>query len=90
MGKFKDFSFEQERRRGRKRTKGGEKKERMTYWLDPRVIDKVLAYAHWTPGATISSTVEEALRLFFQGKRVKGLPPELRKKREEARARKRG
>lgn len=89
MSKFKDFSFEEkEVKRPLKSVKGGEKKERMTYWIDPRLIDKVQAYAHWTPGATISSTVEQALKEFFMGKRVRRLPPELQKKRDEAKARK--
>lgn len=90
MSKFKDFSFEGEDKPRRQRAKGGKKRERMTYWLDPQLIDKVQAYAHWTPGATISNTVEQALKIFFRGKRVKALPPELQKKREEARARKKG
>ncbi|MFQ6675566.1 MAG: hypothetical protein ACE5LH_04380 [Fidelibacterota bacterium] len=89
MGKFKNFSFDEKPqtvlgRRGR----SPERKERMTYWLDPELIDKVQAYAYWTPQATISSTVEQALREFFRGRRVKPLPPDLQRKRDAAKARK--
>ncbi|MFQ6615226.1 MAG: hypothetical protein ACE5HZ_00475 [Fidelibacterota bacterium] len=89
MGKFKEFSFEERNfvTRG-KRGKSPERKERMTYWLDPDLIDTVQAYAHWTPHATISSTVEQALKEFFQDKRVRPLPPDLQRKRDAAKARK--
>lgn len=89
MSKFKDFSFDEEKvRKPARSVQAPEKKERMTYWLNPRLIDKVQAFAHWTPGATISSTVEQALTEFFRGKKVKPLPPELQRKRDQARARK--
>jgi len=89
MSKFKDFSFEEKKKETAvKLVKAVGKKERMTYWLEPTLIDKVQAYAHWTPGATISSTVEQALREFFKGKRIRTLPPELQRKRDQARARK--
>ncbi|MFQ6673414.1 MAG: hypothetical protein ACE5GH_01360 [Fidelibacterota bacterium] len=89
MPKFRNFSFEEKKIQSlRKPVRTAEKKERMTYWLDPDLIDKVQAYAHWTPDATISNTVEQALRDFFKGKRVKALPPELQKKRDQAKARK--
>lgn len=89
MGKFKEFSFDEKNlTSGDKRGKSPERKERMTYWLDPELIDMVQAYAHWTPAATISSTVEQALKDFFQGRRVKPLPPDLQRKRDAAKARK--
>ena len=89
MSKFKDFSFEPKKSKSTlKSIRPVDKKERMTYWLAPDLIDTVQAYAHWTPGATISSTVEQALTEFFARKRVKPLPPELQKKRDEAKAKK--
>jgi len=89
MNKFKNFSFNDKEEKPRKKeVKAAVKKERMTYWLDPSLIDKVQAYAHWIPGATISSTVEQALKEFFKGKRVRPLPPDLQRKRDEAKARK--
>lgn len=89
MGKFKDFSFEEKNfQTAGGRGKSPERKERMTYWLDPDLIDKVQAFAHWTPDATISSTVEQALREFFRGRQVKPLPPDLQRKRDVAKARK--
>lgn len=89
MGKFKNFSFEEKNLEvSGQRGKSHEKKERMTYWLDPDLIDKVKAYAHWIPDATISSTVEKALREFFRDRVVKSLPPELQRKRDAAKSRK--
>ena len=87
MSKFKNFSFREDTT-VKKSVKTTDKKERMTYWLDPSLIDKIQAYAHWTPGATISSTVEQALKEFFTGKRVRALPPDMQRKRDEAKARK--
>ncbi|MAH27442.1 MAG: hypothetical protein CMK61_01905 [Pseudoalteromonadaceae bacterium] len=71
-----------------KKPKAAEKKERMTYWLLPELIDKVQAYAYWTPGETITSTIEKALTQFFKGKRVKSLPPDMQAERDAAKLKK--
>ena len=71
-----------------KKPKAAEKKERMTYWLSPDLIDKVQAYAYWTPGETISATVETALQQYFKGKRIKSLPKDLQAERDAAKLKK--
>ena len=89
MAKFKGNVFEKTAVKSTvKKPKAAEKKERMTYWLSPDLIDKVQAYAYWTPGETISGTVAKALQQYFKGKRIKSLPKDLQAERDAAKLKK--
>ena len=70
MAKFKGNIFETTAVKPTvKKPKAAEKKERMTYWLSPDLIDKVQAYAYWTPGGNNIRNGGKSIAAVFQRKK---------------------